>query len=317
MRRTAFALLLVPSVAVAGGRGVLSGASDIYQTAAEARAAAPGAVTAHDAVSVQILAVHGDVVHVATAGGDDCVKPVDQAYELTGYIARPQLIPRLAKRISTSFQDGTAIAIDIGAPVVEGRFVDPFSAAAVPTIKHSQTTLAVTWAEAFLPFSGEERVVCSNGVQTAAEYDNDAVRRRREGTLAEYDQPFDLAAACGISGPTLNGVAVDGPATYFVRSYRVGDHGLGDRETVCGEVRVAGALSHSDGGGGATVASGDHRTQFKPGPLFWPDGKPAGKLVRYVDDNLQDEKIGTMLCHDVPHVAQKVCHRAADAVVWR
>jgi hypothetical protein len=376
-----FAVVLVPSVALAGGQAVVSGASAIYATAAEARAAATPSLEVSDSVVVTILGEEGDVVRVSTTSKDDCLERMDQAYAITGYVARSQLIPRLAKPLVKTFSDGSAIAIDAGAPVLNGQLTDPMLAAAVPKIAAAQTALGVRWSEASLPATNAEEMVCKNGPQTRAELEKSAAeewqredearreelrrnppppppapvkkvdkrpapktdKQKRERELDDEAAAFaDLlvgegssdysegdmsrspggnlgslqsvayAPACGISGATINGAPAGSNASDVYASYHVGTRGLGDVRATCGLARVAGTLVDHAGGGSMGIGGG-RSSGFKAGPLFWPDGKSAGKLVDTVTIHEVPEKVGTMLCVSLNHVAQKVCHRAADA----
>ncbi|HEY4055212.1 MAG TPA: hypothetical protein VGM39_01345 [Kofleriaceae bacterium] len=380
MRWLCLGVCLVPSLAFAGGHGALAAGGSIYPTAKQARAAAP--VTLVSGVAVTIVKEEGDVVRVSTAAGNDCLVPIAPAYEITGFVPRAQLIPRLAKPLVKSFADGSAIAADVGAPVISGTFEDEELAAGAPAISAKDTALAVSWSAGKLPATNAERVVCKKGIQTRAEFgqsddenqrleaedeerrrEQDRERRAKAATkkaapkkevdcsrkkgraqqeceaqrmvdvLTEGDddstfmssrgademmmdriQGFEDAPACGLEDGSimLNGAAIH-DVNFGIASYRAGDKGFVDWRTTCGSVRVTGALSANLGGGGTGMGMFGGQTHFKAGPVFWPDGTRAGKAVADTWDS-SPTSIKGMLCVDVQHVAEKVCHRADDVV---
>jgi hypothetical protein len=89
----------------------------LYPTASAARAAAKRAPM-RPAGAARVVADHGDVVEVETGGVDDCFATwFTGNVELRAFVPRSALVARLAAARTRTFSDGTAIAIDPGAPV--------------------------------------------------------------------------------------------------------------------------------------------------------------------------------------------------------
>jgi len=53
----------------------------------------------------------------------------------------------------------------------------------------------------------------------------------------------------------------------------------------------------------------------KPGPVFWPDGKKAGKYTGRNERFMRVTERESLICVDVRGVAEEVCHRRADVTV--
>lgn len=53
----------------------------------------------------------------------------------------------------------------------------------------------------------------------------------------------------------------------------------------------------------------------KPGPVFWPDGKKAGKYTGKNERFMRVTERENLICVDVRGVAEEVCHRRADVTV--
>lgn len=141
--------------------------------------AARGAVTTIDdapqPIAMRVVADRGKVVQVTTSAGADCVESFAQHYELSVYVPRASLVPRTTTPIMKAFEDGTAYAIDRGAPVRVtsagaawfDTMVDQTGAAPPERLAYS---LVKPYTPATVPPASGERMVCDGAPMTKSEW---------------------------------------------------------------------------------------------------------------------------------------------------
>jgi hypothetical protein len=133
------------------------------------------------ATAMRVVADHGEVVEVSTGAAQDCVGDWSQPYDLRVFVARAKLIPRASASIVKTFADGSAVAIDRGAPVElseKGLHWDEsaFHAGIAPAADRLVLSVPPGPLPSALPPAGE-RLLCENDqVMTSAE--RAAVRQR-------------------------------------------------------------------------------------------------------------------------------------------
>lgn len=145
-------------------RGQVLVAGPLFPTEAAAR----GLVATMDAdqpVAMKVVADRGKVIQVTTVAGPDCVEGFAHHYELSVFVPRTSLVPRTTIEITKAYDDGTAYAIDRGAPVkitAAGLawfdpLLDQTSASPPERLAYS---LARPYAPAAVPVAAGERMVC-------------------------------------------------------------------------------------------------------------------------------------------------------------
>ena len=169
---------LAPSTAAALGREKLRGQVLVSGLVFPTPAAAHNVVTTMDAqqpVAMRVIKDHGKVVQVATAAATDCVDRLAQHYELSVFVPRSSLVPRTTAPITRTFEDGTAFAIDRGAPVrISGAGLGWFDAVLAQTDAAPPDRLAYgltkPYSVAAMPPPPGERLVCDATPMTKAEW---------------------------------------------------------------------------------------------------------------------------------------------------
>jgi hypothetical protein len=148
---------------------------------------------------MRVIADRGDVVEVSTGAAQDCVGGWNEPYELRVFVARAKLIPRAKAGVTKMFSDGTAVAIDRGAPVdlsEKGLQWASSSFDALPATPE-QLVLATpaNVATSPLPKATGERLLCENDqVMTWRERADEEQRRyeeRRKEREAERERRLE------------------------------------------------------------------------------------------------------------------------------
>lgn len=329
--------------------------------------AAKGLVATMDVdqpVAMKVVADRGKVIQVTTTAGADCVEGFAHHYELSVFVPRSSLVPRTTTEITKAFEDGTAYAIDRGAPVkitAAGLawfdpLLDQTSAAPPERLAYS---LAKPYAPAAVPAAPGERLVCDRdpmpkSVWIAKKQDEldraaaktsaasrqiaDARAAKKARTADAVDGLVDLvlddgpkvvdaarveAPYCSIAKPTP---AKLGGAPYVLASVK-GDEAVYQNDQgyvaevrgTCARARVAvGPTAVRRVAANETAVKGKVRQKVwipKPGPVFWPDGKKAGKYTGRDQRFYKVTEKGDLLCVGLRGVAEEVCHRKADVAV--
>ena len=189
------------------GQVIVDDEAQLMATEAAARTQA-GSRKNGTAMAARVVADHGDVVAIETARVTDCVESFKQPYELTVFVRRDQLVPRAKADVTKTFADGTAFAIDRGAPVSVTSSGLAWSgkagAIAVPPAEDQLAYAVPAQASpAALPALKAERLVCDGGPpRTLAEWREErrakrdaearakleAQRIEREARQAEYER---------------------------------------------------------------------------------------------------------------------------------
>jgi hypothetical protein len=179
---------LAPSTAAALEREKLRGqvlvSGLVFPTAAAARNVV-STMDVQQPVAMRVIKDHGKIVQVATAAATDCVDRLAQNYELSVFVPRSSLVPRTTAPITKTFEDGTAFAIDRGAPVrITGAGLNWFDAAldqteAAPPERLSYG-LTKPYSVAAIPPPPGERLVCDATPMTKDEW---TTRKRIEHDL--------------------------------------------------------------------------------------------------------------------------------------
>ena len=168
-----------------GGYVIVRDDAQLMVTAAAARSSTPQR-NGH-ALLASVVADHGDVVEIKTdtARTQDCVAGFRQPYELTVFVRRDQLVPRTKTEVTKTFPDGTAVAINAGAPVevTPGglAWAGKLGTLPVPPPEDQLTYgLLMPGAPAKLPAQTAEPLVCdAGGPRTVSEW-RDGLRAKRE-----------------------------------------------------------------------------------------------------------------------------------------
>ena len=344
-------------------RGTVLVAGPLFPT----EGAAKGLVATMDAdqpVAMKVVADKGKVIQVSTTAGADCVEGFAGHYELSVFVPRSSLVPRITTEITKSFDDGTAYAIDRGAPVkitAAGlAWFDPLldqTSAAVP--ERLAYSLAKPYAPATVPAAPGERLVCDRApvpksvwvakkqveLDRAAANTSAASRRiadaraAKKGTTTDaVDGLVDLvlddgtkaadaarvdAPYCSVAKPAT---AKLGGAAYTLTDVR-GDEAVYQNDQgyvaevrgTCARARVAvGPTAVRRVAASEALVKGKVRQRVwipKPGPVFWPDGKKAGKYTGKDQRFFKVTEKGDLLCVGLRGVAEEVCHRKADVAV--
>ncbi|HEY4055214.1 MAG TPA: hypothetical protein VGM39_01355 [Kofleriaceae bacterium] len=142
----------------------------IYATAALATAALDTKLTAASAHVVAIVEDQGDVVKISTATGHDCGEMFVPGLQVTGYVRKSALVPRLAREIEMTFPDDTGFVVDAGAPVIAGKLADPTLAALAGDVAQTVTGVAAHEGSILDPVLAWPDMVCEHGAQTEDEY---------------------------------------------------------------------------------------------------------------------------------------------------
>jgi len=329
-------------------RGQVLVAGPLFPTDAAARGMVSTIDDAAPPVAMKVVADRGKVVQVATTAAADCVPSPTQSYELTVYVPRSALVPRTTEAIAKQLSDGTAFAIDRGAPVrvtTAGAawfdaLLDQTSAAPPERLAYSLTR---PYAPAIVPGSTGDRLVCDGAPMTKTEW----TRRRDEAALREaaktsaalkkvadaraqakgksdaVDGLMDLVVKDGVkleSAPDelpYCSVALEGRATDKV--FRAGDAYVAELPATCARVRVAvdgTKVRAPDGGVAAKGAVKQQKAWIpKPGPVFWPDGSKAGRYTGKGERFTRVTERDKLICVDVRGIASEVCHRKDDVTV--
>jgi hypothetical protein len=169
-------------------RGQVLVAGPLFPTDAAARGLVSTIDDTQQPVAMKVVADRGKVVQVTTTAAADCVESFGQHYELSVFVPRTSLVPRTAAEIKKTFDDGTAFAIDRGAPVrvtsAGIAWFDPMldqTAAAPP--ERLTYSLAKPYIAAAVPSAPGERLVCDGSPMTAAEWTaRKQLQQEREAT---------------------------------------------------------------------------------------------------------------------------------------
>ncbi len=169
---------LAPSTVAALEREKLRGqvlvSGLVFPTAAAARVVTTS-MDVLQPVAMRVIKDHGTIVQVATAAAADCVDRLAQHYELSVFVPRSSLVPRTTAPITKTFEDGTAFAIDRGAPVrINGEGLGWFDAnlAQTDAAPPERLTYGLTkpYSVAAIPPPPGERLVCDATPMTKAEW---------------------------------------------------------------------------------------------------------------------------------------------------
>lgn len=354
-------------------RGQVLVAGPLFPT----EAAAKGLVATMDAdqpVAMKVVADRGKVIQVTTTASADCVEGFAHPYELSVFVPRASLVPRTTVEITKTFDDGTAYAIDRGAPVKItaaglGWFDPLLDQTAASPPERIAYSLARPYAPAVVPAPAGERLVCERKARGTTTVDADPMprsawiakkqveldrqaasssaasrriadaRAAKKGGAADAvdglvdlvldDGPKALDAArvdapyCGV---TKTVAATLGGAAYQVSAVR-GDEPvfqveqgyLAEMRATCARARVAVNAGAVKLALPTTVTvKGKVRQRAwipKPGPVFWPDGKKAGKYTGKDQRFYKVTDKGDLVCVGLRGVAEEVCHRKADVTV--
>lgn len=158
-------------------------AGELHTTLAAARADAGPARGA--AMAMQVVKDHGDVVELTTARVADCVESFEKPYELTVFVRRDRLVPRTKVEVVKTFADGTAVAIDRGAPVevTSDGLAWQSSALAETKVRPREDQLGyavpANLPPAALPATTGEQMICDGGTpMTRDEWQRERDRKR-------------------------------------------------------------------------------------------------------------------------------------------
>jgi len=349
-------------------RGQVLVSGPVFPTEATARSVMTAIDVQQQPVAMRVIKDRGKIVQVTTTAATDCVDGLSQNYELTVFVPRSSLVPRTTAPITKTFDDGTAFAIDRGAPVrISGAGLGWFDAildqtAAAPPERLSYG-LTKPYAAAPIPAAPGERLVCDGGPMTKAEWtarkqierDRDAARtnaasrrvadariaKRASKQTDAADRLLDLALHDGTSSSvadearrelpycgvvTAKAALTLGGSTYAWAEprgndhvYRAEAHYLTDVGASCGRVRLAvepTAVGRVVAAPVTTTRAVRQRVWIpKPGPVFWPDGKKAGKYTGRTERFMRVTERDSLICVDVRGVAEEVCHRRADVTL--
>ena len=145
--------------------------------------------------AVRVIKDRGEVLEVATAPVADCAGDFDEPYELTVFVKRDKLWPRSKVEVTKTFADGTAVAIDRGAPVEISETGIGWGVSALAETKVTPSAAQLTYAvpaslpPAALPKSTAERLVCDNDApMTMAEWRAERRREREAELRAEAEK---------------------------------------------------------------------------------------------------------------------------------
>jgi hypothetical protein len=125
-------------------------------------------------IALRVVADKGKVIQVTTTASADCVGGFSQSYELTVFVPRSSLVPRTTAPLVKKFDDGTAYAIDRGAPVrVTAAGISWFDTMLDQTSAAPPERLTYglgKYVAAAVPAAPGERLVCDGGPMTKAEW---------------------------------------------------------------------------------------------------------------------------------------------------
>ena len=330
-------------------RGQILVAGPAFPTDAGARALMSTIDDAAQPVAMKVVADRGKVVQVTTTAAADCVPSPTQSYELTVYVPRSALVPRTTEAISKELENGTAFAIDRGAPVRVTQagaawfdtLLDSTSATPPERLAYSLTR---PYAPAVVPGAAGERLVCDGSPMTKTEWTrrhDEAALREAAKTNAALKKVADARAQTksksdavdGLMDAVVNETATvkaeptdlpycrvalgDGRASDKV--FRVGATTLAEVPATCARVRVAVDDKKLSPPAGEVAAKGAVKKQKawipKPGPVFWPDGTKAGRYTGKSDRFTRVTERDKLICVDVRGIASEVCHRREDMTV--
>ncbi|MBA3463265.1 MAG: hypothetical protein H0T46_25130 [Deltaproteobacteria bacterium] len=129
---------------------------------------------AQQPVALRVVADKGKVIQVTTTAAADCVGGFAQSYELTVFVPRSTLVPRTTAPLVKNFDDGTAYAIDRGAPVrVTTAGLSWFDTMLDQTSAAPPERLAYglgKYVPAAVPAAPGERLVCDGAPMTKTEW---------------------------------------------------------------------------------------------------------------------------------------------------
>lgn len=329
-------------------RGQVLVAGPLFPTDAAAR----GMVSTFDdgapPVAMKVVADRGKVVQVTTTAAADCVPSPTQSYELTVYVPRSALVPRTTEAIAKQLSDGTAFAIDRGAPVRVtpsgaawfDALLDQTSATPPERLAYSMTG---RYAPAAVPGTAGDRLVCDGAPMTKAEWTqrrDDKALRDAAKTSAALKKVAETRAQAKAKSDAVDGlmdlvvndtstqkaapeqlpyckVALDGRATDKV--FKAGDAFVAELPATCARVRVTVDGAKVRAPEGEVAAKGVVKKQKvwvpKPGPVFWPDGTKAGRYTGKGDKLTRVTERENLICVDVRGIASEVCHRRDDVTV--
>jgi len=330
-------------------RGQVLVAGPLFPTDVAARGMVSTIDDAAQPVAMKVVADRGKVVQVTTIAAPDCVPSPTQSYELTVFVPRGALVPRTTEPIAKQLDDGTAFAIDRGAPVRVtsagaawfDALLDQTSATPPERLAYSLTR---PYAPAIVPGTIGDRLVCDGAPMTKTEWtqrrDEQALRdaaktqaalkkvadaraQAKPGKSDAVDGLMDLVVN---DGATLKSapdqlpyckVALDGRATDKV--FRAGDAFVAELPATCGRVRVTVDGAKVRAPEGEVAAKGAVKKQKawipKAGPVFWPDGTKAGRYTGKGERFTRVTEREKLICVDVRGIASEVCHRTGDVTV--
>lgn len=180
------------------GDVLVGGGQDLYSSAAAAQAHASDALSTNDPVALRVIADHGDTIEVETVHVEDCVPSRQTPYKLTVFAARAVLIPRTSGAIGKVYPDGTAVQIEVGAPVVRaplGWRDEMFAATDVaPSASQLAYGTPAGGKPRALPAPAGEELVCDPEPQTRAAW-HTAQQRTNAARAAERQRERDAARA--------------------------------------------------------------------------------------------------------------------------
>ncbi len=172
------------------GDVLVGGGQALYSSAAAAQTHAGDALSRNDPVALRVVADHGDTVEIETVRVEDCVDSRQTPYKLTVFAARAVLIPRTSGAVGKVYPDGTAVQIDVGAPVVRAPLAwrdEMFAATDVAPIA-SQLAYGTPAGgkPRALPAPAGEELVCDPEPQTRTAWH--AAQQRKSAARAEEQQ---------------------------------------------------------------------------------------------------------------------------------
>lgn len=330
-------------------RGQVLVAGPLFPTDAAARGMVSTIDDGAQPVSMKVVADRGKVVQVKTTAAADCAPSPTQSYELTVYVPRSALVPRTTEPIAKQLADGTAFAIDRGAPVRVtpsgaawfDALLDQTSATPPERLSYSLTR---PYAPAVVPGTAGDRLVCDGAPMTKSEWTqrrDAAALRAAAKTSAALKKVAETRAQAKSKADAVDGlmdavvndavtleaapeplpyckVALgDGHATDKV--FRAGGAYLAEVPATCARVRVAVDGAKVRAPEGEVAAKGAVKKQKawipKAGPVFWPDGTKAGRYTGKGERFTRVTEREGLICVDVRGIASEVCHRTADVTV--
>ena len=152
--------------------------------------------------AMSVVRDHGDVIEVSTAPTKDCAEDFDEPYQLTVFVKREKLYPRTKVEVAKTFPDGTAVAIDRGAPVEPGERGMVWESRSLAETKVAPSEAQLTYAvpnallPTPLPKPVGERMLCERDApMTMTEWRAERQRTRDEEMRREAERQREEAEA--------------------------------------------------------------------------------------------------------------------------